>query len=105
MLLENSLKKFKETSEEFKKMFGLIGLTIIIIFSFMILNIFFGASDKSTEGSKTGESNETVIASLPKGRLNFFEGSVKKIKSSVIKNLVITDTIDNGEKTKSVKRT
>ena len=74
MLLENSLKKFKETSEEFKKMFGLIGLTIIIIFSFMILNIFFGASDKSTEGSKT-EENETVVASLPKGRLNFFEGN------------------------------
>ena len=74
MLLENSLKKYKETPEEFKKMFGLIGLTIIIIFSFMILNIFFGASDKSTEGSKTGE-NETVIAALPKGRLNFFEGN------------------------------
>ena len=75
MLLENSLKKFKETSEEFKKMFGLIGLTIIIIFSFMILNIFFGASDKSAEGNKTGESNETVVTSLPKGRLNFFEGN------------------------------
>jgi ribose-phosphate pyrophosphokinase len=29
--------------------------------------------------------------------------AVKKIKSSVIKNLVITDTIDNGEKTKNVK--
>ena len=70
MLLENSLKKFKETFEEFKQMFGLIGLTVIIIFSFMILNIFFGASDKSTEGSKTAE-NETVVASLPKGRLNF----------------------------------
>ena len=27
--------------------------------------------------------------------------AVKKIKSSVIKNLVITDTIDNGEKVKS----
>ena len=75
MLLENSLKKFKETSEEFKKMFGLIGLTIIIIFSFMILNIFFGVSDKSAKDNKTGENNETVIASLPKGRLNFFEGN------------------------------
>ena len=75
MLLENSLKKFKETSEEFKKMFGLIGLTIIIILSFMFLNIFFGASDKSAEGDKTGENNETVVASLPKGRLNFFEGN------------------------------
>ena len=29
--------------------------------------------------------------------------AVKKIKQSVIKNLVITDTIDNGEKTKNVK--
>ncbi|MDA9598520.1 ribose-phosphate pyrophosphokinase [Candidatus Pelagibacter sp.] len=29
--------------------------------------------------------------------------AVKKIKSSVIKNLVITDTIENGEKTKNVK--
>ena len=29
--------------------------------------------------------------------------AVKKIKNSVIKNLVITDTIDNQEKTKSVK--
>ena len=29
--------------------------------------------------------------------------AVKKIKNSVIKNLVITDTIDNGHKTKNVK--
>ena len=29
--------------------------------------------------------------------------AVKKIKNSVIKNLVITDTIDNGEKTKKVR--
>ena len=29
--------------------------------------------------------------------------AVKKIKNSLIKNLVITDTIDNGEKTKNVK--
>ncbi len=29
--------------------------------------------------------------------------AVKKIKNSVIKNLVVTDTIDNGEKTKSAK--
>ena len=29
--------------------------------------------------------------------------AVKKIKGSVIKNLVITDTIDNSQKTKNVK--
>ena len=68
------LKKFKENSEGFKPMFGLVGLTAAIIISFMILNIFFGASDNSTEAGKT-EENETVVASLPKGRLNFFEGN------------------------------
>ena len=74
MLLENNLKKYKESPEEFKQIVGLVGLTIIIIVTFMILNIFFGVSDKSAEGSKT-EENETVVASLPKGRLNFFEGN------------------------------
>ena len=75
MLLENNLKKYKESPEEFKQIVGLVGLTIIIIVTFMILNIFFGVSDKSAKNNKTGENNETVIASLPKGRLNFFEGN------------------------------
>ena len=75
MLLENNLKKYKESPEEFKQIVGLVGLTIIIIVTFMILNIFFGVSDKSAKDDKTGENNETVIASLPKGRLNFFEGN------------------------------
>ena len=75
MLLENNLKKYKESPEEFKQVVGLVGLTIIIILTFMILNIFFGVSDKSAKDSKAGEKNETVVASLPKGRLNFFEGN------------------------------
>ena len=75
MLLENNLKKYKESPEEFKQMVGLVGLTIIIILTFIILNIFFGVSDKSAKDSKAGDKNETVVASLPKGRLNFFEGN------------------------------
>ena len=75
MLLENNLKKYKESPEEFKQVVGLVGLTIIIILTFMILNIFFGVSDKSAKDSKAGDKNETVVASLPKGRLNFFEGN------------------------------
>ena len=75
MLLENNLKKYKESPEEFKQVVGLVGLTIIIILTFMILNIFFGVSDKSAKDSKAGEKNETVVASLPQGRLNFFEGN------------------------------
>ena len=75
MLLENNLKKYKESPEEFKQVVGLVGLTIVIILTFMILNIFFGVSDKSAKDSKAGDKNETVVASLPKGRLNFFEGN------------------------------
>ena len=75
MSLENNLKKYKETPEGFKKIVGLAGLTVTIIISFIILNIFFEASDKTVEKVKTEESDQTVITLLPKGRLNFFESS------------------------------
>jgi len=42
MLLENNLKKYKEAPEAIKQMVGLVGLTTLIIFTFIILNIFFG---------------------------------------------------------------
>jgi hypothetical protein len=78
MLLENSLKKYKETPEGFKQLAGLAGLTATIIFTFIILNIFFGEikeSDKTTGSDKTVEVDQTVIVGLPKGRLNFYESS------------------------------
>jgi len=77
MLLENSLKKYKETPEAIKQMVGLAGLTATIIFTFIILNVFFGEikeSDKTAESVKTEEINK-VIASLPRGRLNFYEST------------------------------
>jgi len=84
MLLENNLKKYKETPEGFKKIVGLVGLTATIIFTFIILNIFFGGeikeSDKTAENVNTVESVKTeeinkVITSLPRGRLNFYEST------------------------------
>jgi len=42
MLLENNLKKYKEAPEAIKQMVGLVGLTTLIIFTFIILNVFFG---------------------------------------------------------------
>ena len=84
MLLENSLKKYKEIPEGFKQIVGLVGLTATIIFTFMILNIFIGEikksdktveSDKTAESDRTAEINQSVITSLPKGRLNFYESS------------------------------
>jgi cell division protein FtsI/penicillin-binding protein 2 len=78
MLLENNLKKYKEASESIKQIVGLVGLTAIIIFTFIILNIFFGEikeNDKTAETNKTVEVDQTVITSLPRGRLNFYESS------------------------------
>ncbi len=74
MLLENNLKKYKETPEAIKQIVGLVGLTATIIFTFMILNIFIDESDKVVEIVKTEEINK-VITSLPRGRLNFYESS------------------------------
>ena len=81
MFLENNLKKYKEAPETIKQMVGLVSLTTLIIFTFMFLNIFFEevkVSDKTAESAKsdkTVEVDQTVIAALPKGRLNFYESS------------------------------
>jgi len=77
MLLENNLKKYKEAPEAIKQMVGLVGLTAIIIFTFIFLNIFFveiKESDKTVESVNTAEIDK-VITSLPRGRLNFYESS------------------------------
>jgi len=77
MLLENNLKKYKEAPEAIKQMGGLVGLTTLIIFTFIILNIFFieiKESDKTAESVNTAEIDK-VITLLPRGRLNFYESS------------------------------
>jgi len=77
MLLENNLKKYKEAPEAIKQMVGLVGLTALIIFTFIILNIFFleiKESDKTVDSVNTAEIDK-VITSLPRGRLNFYESS------------------------------
>jgi len=78
MLLENNLKKYKEAPEAIKQMVGLVGLTTLIIFIFILLNIFFleiKESDKIAGSEKISEADQAVIASLPRGRLNFYESS------------------------------
>ena len=76
MLLENNLKKYKEVPEAIKQMVGLVGLTALIIFTFIILNIFFleiKESDKTVEKSVNTTEIDKVITLLPRGRLNFYE--------------------------------
>ena len=76
MLLENNLKKYKETPEGFRKLVGLVGLLAIIIFTFIILNnIFIKESEQIAETDKVEESADTIISSLPSGRLNYYESS------------------------------
>ncbi len=76
MSLDNYLKKYKETPEEFRKFLGLVGLLLIIILTFFILNnIIVGESNKVSESEKIVENEETVISSLPSGRLNFYKSS------------------------------
>ena len=76
MSLEFDITKNKVTQEGYKNIAGLVSLTAAIIFLFSILNFFtFGERDKATESDKSGEINTKVISSLPKGRLNFFEGT------------------------------
>ena len=74
MLLENSLKKYKEIPEPVKEILGLVGLTVAIIFTFMIMNTFIDEREKVEENVKSEEINK-VVASLPRGRLNFYESS------------------------------
>jgi len=57
-------------------MVGLVGLTTLIIFTYIFINIFFGEVKK--ERDKTAESVnnaeiDKVITSLPRGRLNIYE--------------------------------
>ena len=76
MFLENNLKKYKETPEGFRKLVGLVGLLAIIIFTFIILNnIFIKESEQTAETDKIVESADTIISSLPSGRLNYYESS------------------------------
>ena len=74
MSLDNYLKKYKETPEEFRKLVGLAGLLAIITFTFFILNNIIG-ENKIVEKEKIVENEETVISLLPSGRLNFYESS------------------------------
>ena len=81
MLIENTLKKIEEIPEDFRKIAGLFSLTIIIIFTFFILNIFFGPSNKTLEASKIieidkiSEADQKIISALPRGKLIFYESS------------------------------
>ena len=79
MIVENSIKKFKESSENIKNLMGLFTLVVIIIFTFFILNVFFGPNDKNIDITKTSnvkemtDADQSIISSLPRGKLIFYK--------------------------------
>ena len=79
MLLENNLKKYKEAPEAIKQMVGLVGLTTLIIFTFIFLNVFFLERLKKRairlQRALILQRLIKSLRSLPRGRLNFYESS------------------------------
>ena len=74
-------KKLRELLPEPVRQFGgLVSLTFVVIFSFTILNIFFGQGDELVEKMKKEEARiaeanklSKIISTLPSGILTFYE--------------------------------
>jgi len=83
MILQNRyLNKLKELPEQIREFGGLVTLTVIVILSFSILNIFWGGGEELIEKMKKEEERiakerevNEVISSLPSGILVTFEGT------------------------------
>jgi hypothetical protein len=80
----NYLNRLKELPETTKQFSGLIILTLIIILSFGILNIFWGGGDELIKKMKLEEERiaqekklNALISKLPSGILVTFDGTDK----------------------------
>ena len=106
--------KLRELLPEPVRQFGgLVSLTLLVIFSFAILNIFFGQGDELVEKMKKEEARiveanklSKIISTLPSGILTFYEGSdhykltekqYEHIMVSWILNLTSKSEADNHE--------
>ncbi len=76
------LNKIKYFPENLKNSIGLISLTIIIFFTFFILNIFYGpdpnAEKKVAEQKKLQAKANEFIETLPRGVLTFYKSEKGK---------------------------
>ena len=82
MIKNNYINKLKDLPETVKQFSGLFTLTVIIILSFGILNIFWGGGDELIEKMKLEEERiaeerklNALISKLPSGILVTFEGT------------------------------
>ena len=82
MIKNNYINRLKELSETTKQFGGLIILTLIIILSFGILNIYWGGGDELIKKMKLEEERiaqekklNALISQLPSGILVTFDGT------------------------------
>ena len=82
MLQNRYLNKLKELPEHTRQFGGLVTITVIVILSFAILNIFWGGGEElvakmKQEEERIAEANKLneLISSLPSGILASYEGT------------------------------
>ena len=82
MLQDRYLNKLKELPEPVRQFGGLVTITVIVILSFAILNIFWGGGEElvakmKQEEERIAEANKLneLIATLPSGVLVYYEGT------------------------------
>ena len=82
MSRDRYLNKLKELPEPVRQFGGLVALTIIVILSFAILNIFWGGGDELIRKMKLEEERiekekklNEIISKLPSGILVTFDGT------------------------------
>jgi len=82
MLQDRYLNKLRDLPEPIRKFGGLVTITVIVILSFAILNIFWGQGEELVAKMKKEEERisqekklNELISSLPSGILVFYEGT------------------------------
>ncbi len=90
------LSNIYRLSENYKNSIGLVSLTIVIFFTFFVLNIFFGpdpnAEKKIAEKKKIQEQANEFIESLPRGVLTFYESDKGRKLSAEEYKIVCNNT-------------
>ena len=90
------LNKVKQLPESFKSSIGLVSLTIIIFFTFFILNIVFGpdknAELKNIANKKVQEKANELIETLPRGVLTFYDSEIGRKLSAKEYKVVCNNT-------------
>ena len=90
------LNNLKHSPESLKNSIGLVSLTIVIFFTFFVLNIFYGpdknAELKNAEKIKVQEKANELIATLPRGVLTFYESNIGRRLSAEEYKIVCNNT-------------